>query len=391
MKFRIFLIIIIFSLPLLASSQTADSTIRNVVALVDSTNIDNIIKDLSGENPVTIEGKKYVINNRNYKSPLNAIAAKYVYYKFMEYGYEPHFSTIPYPSSTIKVDLETIYAIKIGQSKPNEIVLFAGSHDSKANDTLGPGANENASGLSVALEAARIFKNFETERTVIFVSFDDWANTGFGTRHLLDSLIQNVQGRLVGIGLDVIGYYGDKPIVLSCTDTSNSKDLVNNFFNIANLIEYPYPLVNKKFPTPFDLFAQNGYEEVYFVRDFPPFPPYRGKTDVFFNLDLPFLHANARLAIGTLAYVAGVIDGSMPVENLEIEQIGYIAPNPASDYIDSKQFFGFSFKIFNLLGECIRTGLVDSEIIDLRQIPAGFYYIAFSNGKSGIIKGFVKR
>jgi aminopeptidase YwaD len=393
MKFRIFLIaIIIFALPLLAISQPSDSTIRNVVARVDTNNIDNIIKDLSGENPVTIEGKEYIINNRNYKSPLNAIAAKYVYYKFMEYGYEPHFSTIPYPNPNIKVDLETIYAVKIGKTKPNDIVVFAGSHDSKERDSLGPGANENASGLSVALEASRIFKNIETEKTIIFVSFDDWANTGFGTRYLLDSLIQNVHTQLLGIGLDIIGYYGDKPIALACTDTNNSKGLVNNFFNIANIIEYPYPLIYKKFPaTPFYIFAQNGYAEVYFARNFPPSPPYIGKTDVFSNLDLSFLHANARLAIGTLAYVAGVIDGSLPVVDLETEQPDYIAPNPASDYIDSKQYFGYSFQIFNVLGENVRSGLVNSGTIELKQIPAGFYWIMFTDGKSRIMKKFVKR
>lgn len=377
--------------PLLANSQPADSTIRNVVARIDTTNIDNIIKDLSGENTVTIEGKEYVINNRFYKSPLNAIAAKYVYYKFIEYGYSPHFSVIPYPNPQIKVDLETIYAVKFGKTKPNEIVVFAGSHDSKGTDSLGPGANEDASGLSVVLEASRIFKNIETEKTIIFVSFDDWANTGYGTSYLLDSLIQNVQGKLLGIGLDIMGYFGGKPIALLCTDTNNSKNLVTNFFNIAKLIEYSFPLIYRRMPaTPFYTFVQKGYQEVLFARDFPPPPPYLGKTDVFSNLDLPFLHANARLSIGTLAYVAGVIDGSLPVEDERNGQLEYISQNPVNDYIYCKQFLGFSFKIFNFLGECIKTGLVDSEVIDLKQIPVGFYLIMFSNGECKKIKKFVK-
>ncbi|MEJ5287198.1 MAG: M28 family peptidase [Bacteroidota bacterium] len=383
--------LIITALPLLANSQPTDSTIRNVVARIDTTRIHSIIKDLSGENPVTIEGKEYVINNRNYKSPLNAIAAKYVYYKFKEYGYEPHFSSIPYPSSTIKVDLETIYAVKIGKTKPNEIIVFAASHDSKAKDTLGPGANGNASGLSVVLEASRIFKNIETERTIIFVSFDDWANTGKGN-YLLDSLIQNVNGRLIGIGLDIIGYYGDKPIALMCNDTNNSKGLVGDFFKIANIIEYPYPLISRNRFTPFYEFAEKGYEEVYFIRDFPPPPPYYiGETDVFSNLDLPFLHANARLGIGTLAYVAGIIGESLSVEYDRKTESEIVFPNPVDDYINSKHFLGFSFKIFNLLGECIERGFVASEEINLSQIPAGCYYIVFSNGESNITTMFVKR
>ncbi|MFN3781895.1 MAG: M28 family metallopeptidase [Candidatus Kapaibacteriota bacterium] len=393
MKLRIFLTaIIIFALPLLANSQPADSTIRNVVARIDTANIDNIIKDLSGENPVTIEGKEYIINNRNYKSPLNAIAAKYVYYKFIGYGYNTHFSTTPYPSQNIKVDLETIYSVKIGKTKPNDIVIFAGSHDSRESDSLGPGANENASGLSVVLEASRIFKDVETERTIIFVSFDDWANTGYGTRYLLDSLMQNSLSKLFGIGLDVIGYYGDKPISISSADTNISKGLISSFYKIANLIEYPYPLMSKKLPsTPFYILVQNGYEGIYFVRNFPPPPPYIGKTDVFSNLDLSFLHANARLAIGTLAYVAGVIDGSLPVENEQNVHLEYICPNPANDYINCKQFMGFSFKVFNLLGKCVETGFVNSEAIYFKQLPAGFYYIEFLNGKDIKIKKLIKK
>ncbi len=84
-----------------ATSSPADSTIKKVVARTDTANIDNIIKDLSGENPVAIEGKEYVINNRSNLdtiSRLDSVAAKYVYYKFLEYGYGSHFATEPYPN-----------------------------------------------------------------------------------------------------------------------------------------------------------------------------------------------------------------------------------------------------------------------------------------------------
>lgn len=387
----IIILLVLIGFGFLAFAQPADSTIRNVVARIDTTEIDDIIKDLSGEKPVVVEGKEYIINNRHIKSPLNAVAAKYVYYKFMEYGYSPHFSSIPYPASGSNFDLETIYAIKIGKTKPEDIVVFAGSHDSKQGkgdkDTLGPGANENASGLSVVLEASRIFKNLETERTIIFVSFDDWANTGRGD-YLLDSLIQIASGQLFAIGLDIIGYYGNKPAVISTLDTSISKNLLNSFLKVAKTLEYPYPIIGKKFYSPFFAFAEKGYEEVLFSRDFPPPPPYIGETDVFSNLDLPFLHANARLAIGTLAYVAGVLDYSLKVEDKPLDIDLY--PNPASNFLNVTNYIGFEYSIINVLGERVANGIITNDILEVSQIPSGIYCINFKRNNEQIRKYFVK-
>lgn len=371
-----------------AVSQPADSVILNVISRVDTNRIDNIIKDISGENPVIVEGKEYIINNRYIKSPLNPIAAKYVYYKFMEYGYSPYFSSIRYPAPGSNFDLETIYAIKIGRTKPDEVVVFAASHDSKEKDSLGPGANENGSGLSVMLEASRIFKNVETERTIIFVSFDDWAQTGRGN-YLLDSLVQNAKGNLLGIGLDMIGYYGGQPISVCSDDTTISRNLINAFFKIADIIKYPYPLIKKRLPgTPFFVFADNNYEGVYFIRNFPPSPPYLANTDIFANLELPFLHANARLAIGTLAYVAGIVDLGLGVDAMS--QSKNIFPNPANTFLNVQDFLGFDYAVYNTLGEKVLKGVVTSELLNVESLPKGLYFLHFMRGREQTIKFFIK-
>ena len=59
-----------------------------------------------------------------------------------------------------------------------------------------------------------------------------------------------------------------------------------------------------------------------------------------------------------------------------------IFPNPASDYINEPAYLGWQYQIYDLLGNCILSGLIDSESINVSALSTGFYTIRiYKEGK----------
>jgi photosystem II stability/assembly factor-like uncharacterized protein len=62
-------------------------------------------------------------------------------------------------------------------------------------------------------------------------------------------------------------------------------------------------------------------------------------------------------------------------------------PNPASDYINASQYIGWQYQIYDLLGNCILSGLIDSESINVSALSMGFYTIRiYKEGKQFVGK-----
>jgi flagellar biogenesis protein FliO len=67
-------------------------------------------------------------------------------------------------------DLENVYAEKRGTEKPDEIIVLTGHYD--VTDTTHEGAMDDASGVAVVLELARVLAAEQPRRTIIFLLAD---------------------------------------------------------------------------------------------------------------------------------------------------------------------------------------------------------------------------
>nr|MBP7497099.1 T9SS type A sorting domain-containing protein [Bacteroidales bacterium] len=73
-----------------------------------------------------------------------------------------------------------------------------------------------------------------------------------------------------------------------------------------------------------------------------------------------------------------------------------IYPNPANDKLNiqfnktlySISFANYSFNIYNTLGSIVKTGLLNDNSIDIKNLPVGFYYLKLSNENSSSTKKF---
>jgi hypothetical protein len=97
------------------------------------------------------------------------------------------------PDSRIPVDTEIVNVLAVirGTVHPNRYVIMSGDIDSRVSDGLdfesdSPGANDNASGMAGAIEAARVLVAHEFGSTIVLVGLSGEEQGLFGGRHMAE-------------------------------------------------------------------------------------------------------------------------------------------------------------------------------------------------------------
>ncbi len=95
------------------------------------------------------------------------------------------------PDSRIPVDtrIVNVLAIQRGVTHPDRYVIMSGDIDSRVSDALdstsdSPGANDNASGMAGALEAARVLSAYRFDKTIIYAGLSGEEQGLYGGRHM---------------------------------------------------------------------------------------------------------------------------------------------------------------------------------------------------------------
>ncbi|HPD33728.1 MAG TPA: T9SS type A sorting domain-containing protein, partial [Candidatus Kapabacteria bacterium] len=66
-------------------------------------------------------------------------------------------------------------------------------------------------------------------------------------------------------------------------------------------------------------------------------------------------------------------------------------PNPAEDFIIIKDHIGYNYQIYNMLGNCVQSGIINSEKINITSLPMGFYALRIYRDNMQIIEKIIKR
>jgi hypothetical protein len=191
---------------------------ENILSTVSEENIANSIKELSGEVPVTINGEETFIKSR------------YSYAMFLDY---PEADVLPYLIHRVSqwvtedqieidtynyTDAERTYSWKNliitipGSTTPEEKILLIAHYDSivvrEGNALIyAPGADDNATGTAVLLEAVRVFSKQPFEKTIEIVFFSGEEEGAYGSRaYLEDHEFEHIKSV---INVDMIGYDSD--------------------------------------------------------------------------------------------------------------------------------------------------------------------------------------
>lgn len=103
-----------------------------------------------------------------------------------------------------------VLAVQKGTKYPNRYIIMSGDIDSRASDTMdfesdAPGANDNASGMAGAIEAARVLSQYEFESSIIYVGLSGEEQGLFGGKGLAEYAKKN-NWEIIGVfNNDMIG------------------------------------------------------------------------------------------------------------------------------------------------------------------------------------------
>jgi hypothetical protein len=94
------------------------------------------------------------------------------------------------------VEVVSVIAIQRGTTDPNRYVIMSGDIDSRVTDVMdytseSPGANDNASGVAGALEAARVLSKYKFDGTIIYAALAGEEQGLYGGKILAEQAKEN--------------------------------------------------------------------------------------------------------------------------------------------------------------------------------------------------------
>lgn len=236
--------------------------------------------------------------------------------RFAAYGCSTEFDRYRYQGN---LSFNVIATIP-GDAVPESIVVMCGHFDSYSpTPTNAPGADDNATGTAILLEAARLFQQARFRYTVKLVGFSGEEQWLKGSYHWVDSVVVPQQMKIDGVyNVDMIGYTSADSTyhVVNYNDNSTPLaalcDSINEWYSIGMnrlLLYYDPDCAGDNTP-----FWERGIKAVFALEDSEwgiwngSNPHYHTTHDTFGFLRMGQVRRVAQMCIGALATHAGMTE-----------------------------------------------------------------------------------
>jgi len=389
-----YLLIILFCL---FNFTNAYSQIYNelVDEIIQKTSLDSLVKtvrELSGEDSTIINGDKTRIVHRVNKIG-NELAGEYLKERLEGYG-------LDVIEQDFLKDGKNIYAVKLGTVYPEKYYILSSHYDS-VHDFC---ADDNASGSSVVIEAARILKDYNLDYSLVFAFWDKEEEGLLGSKYfaeLAQTIKLDIKGSLVH---DMLGYDGNEDMLfdIHTSDSSNSHELKDYVINMLDLYDSPLvPSVKNPGSDRSDhaSFWFNGYSSILFGEAFfsgDGNPYYHTNQDRIDKFSLPYYLELSKLSIGNIASLAGVNSrsdfNSLNDDNFKQFYIE-VSPNPVRElaivnFEADEDNYGEKYQVIisDIMGreiKVIKEGIIyrnNNFSIDFGDLEVGIYILSVNYG-----------
>lgn len=345
---KILLILLMSVLGIQFNSFAQSPTVQSIINQADIDSLVYFVEELSGEVQTVIGGTPYTIISRNKYETGNAMAAQYLEEKLQSYGLDVY--TQSFGSIGINV-----YAIQTGTLYPDEFYMICAHYDDMPYGSTAPGADDNASGTSAVLEAARIFSQYSSEYSIIYALWDEEEQGLVGSDYYATQAASNGVNIKGVLNLDMVAWDSDSDNImdLHTRSVANSIQLkdealqVNADYNIGLTIDVKTPGSTS---SDHASFWYNGFGAILIIEDGSDFNNYyHTVNDLVANFNLPYFLKNVQLAYGTLATLT-VVTNSVPVElvNFTAEAVGNIVQ---LNWVTATETNNLGFEIQRSIGE----------------------------------------
>lgn len=250
--------------------------------------------------------------------------SSWIYHQFKRMGYENvEYDTFYYAGIVHRNVVATLY----GSVNPSQVYVIGGHHDSYSSGNprvYAPGADDNASGTSAALEIARVFKqkNYIPETTIKFITFATEELGLIGSNIYASKAKQNGTNIRLMFNHDMIGYLNPN---------QTDRDFLINQYTGSEVFANLMHQLSKKFTTLNPVrgstnssssdsysFWRYGFPAVYLAeRDFSPV--YHSPNDLITLLNMDYIADILKVTTATFLTLSVV---PAEVQNISVKDVG---------------------------------------------------------------------
>jgi hypothetical protein len=308
---------VLFTLLIFQFSSLPQSQV--IQTIIDQTNIDSLtffVEELSGEVQTIIGGQPYTIVSRRYNHAGNDMAANYIKEKLQGYGlptYDQYFGS---------GGGRNVYAVQLGTTYPNKKYIICAHYDDFTySGTIVPGADDNASGTAAVLEAARIFRNYESKYTLVYALWDEEERGLYGSAYYAQQAALAGDSIMGVINMDMTAYdsNNDNIAEIHTRPIANSIALkdemltINSLYNIGLTLQTINPGATY---SDHASFWNNNFGAILLIEydyDFNPY--YHSSSDLIQYFNMPYYLKMSQVSLGVTATLAQLTD-NVPIEML---------------------------------------------------------------------------
>lgn len=353
-----------------------------ITAAIAQISTDSLLKtlvQLSGQQPVQINGQTDTIRSRQFDQPGNEKAFQYLKQRLLQSG-------LVIDSQVFSSTGKNLFGMIEG-SHPNELVIV-GAHYDAVGSVFSPGADDNGSGVAAVLECARICQQLPMRPTVMFALWDEEETGSIGSAAYVRQRLMPSGNTFLGyLNLDMIGWDGNNDGIAQVhTRTIGQSNRwagvaldVNTNYSIGLQLQ---PILQGYGATDVASFWDNQYTAIGIVEDYDNdrSPHQHSPNDTAGSLNLPYLRKTTQLTLGTLL----TFSLAAPAAVQELTPSGWnpARPNPFTTTLTLQGPADSGHPVRVLITDAMGRTQVDRTFLsqtavqlDTRTWPAGWYQV----------------
>lgn len=305
--------------PIDTSNLPAPSpVVQKLLNAVSVTEVERVIRELSGESPASINGAQVTIATRNSYTTGVGSAMDYVeqFYRGLA-----GFTVTRHQYSVRGRKMYNLVAERPGRKTPNKVLILGAHLDSTAGSTwraepVAPGADDDASGTAALMQIAAAIAQLQPDVTIRFVHFTGEEQGLWGSTVYSD-VVAKEQIEVIGMfEMDMIGYCSKPGNRVDIHDDVDAKShelvvsLVRNAvrygLNLRPVDTHNHAVQGRSDHAPFQ---DHGFRAVLISEEFSDDgfnPNYHSKTDRVSALNLPYTVEVIRMLLATVCDMSGI-------------------------------------------------------------------------------------
>ena len=280
-----------------------ESLINEILNKVNTDSLINTVAALSNEKGFIKNSVLYNITSRHSSENGNELAFEYLKQRLNEYNLKVNVENFRENGYNIIAELP-------GKKYPERKLIICAHYDDMPDSIDAPGADDNASGCAVVIEAARVLSKYDLNYTVVFALWDFEEQGLFGSiYHAEQSFLKNEVIEAV-LNVDMVGYDKNEDCKVLLVNPEKNFPFflaeqtiaINRTFKIGlNPQTSTAQLNSDQIP-----FSRYGYDSILMIEDLTgeKNPVYHTANDKVENFNKQYFLKCAKLAVGTLTSLA---------------------------------------------------------------------------------------